>query len=42
MKLNNFAKRAFAVGLALSMVVSGSGVNTDIAKIGRASCRERV
>ena len=31
MKLNNFAKRAFAVGLALSMVVSGSGVNTDIA-----------
>lgn len=31
MKLNNFEKRAFAVGLALSMVVSGSGVNAGTA-----------
>ncbi len=30
MKLNNFEKRAFAFGLALSMVVSGSGVDSSI------------
>lgn len=31
MKLNNFEKRAFAFGLALSMVVTGSGVNAGTA-----------
>lgn len=31
MKLNNFEKRVFAFGLALSLVVTGSGVNAGIA-----------